>query len=132
MSKTIEQSEFGKGLAYCLGLFLAHAERMEKQIEQYRKLKEANPVVFRDDDSAEMWFNGAADHLFELQVESAPENLRPRMKLFQDKCLEWRLSYNNSPKATSDDVKWAIQEAKDLLREIDNAAGILTEKGSWE
>jgi len=48
------ESEFGKGLTYCIGLFLAHAERK---------------IDFGTDErSAETWFNGASDHLYEIDV----------------------------------------------------------------
>ena len=58
-------SEFGKGLCYCIGLFLAHAEREVK--------------TERD---AGLWFNAASDHLIELQVEDAPKSVRNRLKEF--------------------------------------------------
>jgi len=104
-------SEFGTGLTYCLGLFLAHAERSR----------------FKDDYG--MWFNGAADHLFDLKTDGLTDNaLKDRIKVFQNKCLDWRL---DRP-VTNDDYHWAIQEAKDLLRLIDSHFGIETEKGEWE
>ena len=35
-------SEFGKGLAYCLGLFLAHAERYSSDLKKHQKNAENN------------------------------------------------------------------------------------------
>ena len=111
------ESEFGKGLCYCLGLFLAHADRGER---------DGSCIG-----CAEMWFNGAADHLFELQAESAPPEIRGRVSEFQDKCLAWRLCFDG-PEATKEDKAWAIQEAKDLLLLIDQHNGVPVCKGSWE
>lgn len=128
-----EQSEFGKGLCYCLGLFLAHAERINKYKESYERMAIENPELFTVNDAAEMWFNGAADHLFDFQDEFAPnDELKKRCLAFKDKCLDWRLSFGDKSKATIEDVHWALQEAKDILREIDTAHKVPSEKGSWE
>lgn len=126
-------SEFGKGLCYCLGLFLAHADRIHSQLETYSNLRKANPDLFKEDSAVEMWFNGAADHFFEFQPDSAPTSaLRRRCKELGKLCLKWRLPLYGDKKPTIDDAVWAIQEAKDLLRLIDEANGIPTEKGQWE
>ena len=106
-------SEFGKGLTYCLGLFLAHAER-KKYLDDYG-----------------VWFNGSADHLYEIDPSTLPSRLKGRVNKFQNKCLEWRLSFATQ-KPTKDDFEWAIQEAKDLLRLIDKNFGVKTKKGEWE
>lgn len=114
-------SEFGKGLTYCLGLFLAHAERLKD-----KKVKEILG------ESEDLWFNGASDHLYELQIpENLPADLSNRLAILRDKCLEWGHGYKES-KATKQDRDWSIQETKDLLREIDSFYGIKTEKGDWE
>lgn len=106
-------SEFGKGLTYCLGLFLAHAERS----------------IYLDDYG--MWFNAAADHLYEIQSSGLPKRLGNRIDKLQNRCLSWRLDLGGQ-KATKKDYDWALQEAKDLLRLIDKNNGVKTEKGSWE
>lgn len=129
-SDTIE-SEFGRGLTYCLGLFLAHAERLDEMIEGYKPLHEKNPGLFNEDHAVEMWFNGAADHLFELEVDSGPPELRGRITTFQSRCLQWRLTMGGNP-ATREDALWAIQEAKDLLRLIDEANGVPVCRGNYE
>ena len=108
------ESEFGKGLTYCLGLFLAHAERVNKS--------------FSEKDRYGMWFNAAGDHVFDLQTEKAPnKSLVKRCKKFRGKVLTWRME-----KATKSDFSWAIQEAKDLLRLIDRANNVPTQGGRWE
>lgn len=118
-------SEFGKGLTYCLGLFLAHAERWAG-----KKGKELEKIM--KDDFSELWFNSASDHLCELQIpESLPKVLRARLTLLRDKAIHWGHNFK-PPKATKRDMSWAIQEAKDLLRLIDKHWGIETKKGKWE
>ena len=111
-----EQSEFGRGFAYCIGLFLAHAER--KQVE----------LDGRTDYG--LWFNSAADHLFELEI---PENfsLHEECKNWQKLCLDWSLSLQCS-KPDKEDFKYAIDSAKKFLLEWDKQCGISATKGDWE
>lgn len=109
-------SEFGKGLTYCLGLFLCHSER------DY--MKETDRII----NNIGLWFNGAGDHLFELQIPiSLPFDIRVRLKEFKDKVITWRCS-----EPTKENKEWAIREAKDLLRLLDEHIGIKTSKGDWE
>lgn len=108
-------SEFGDGYAYCLGLFLAHAERAA----EYKK---SNIL------DASMWFNGAADHIAGLQVPATlPDVKRQQIEAFRDKCLKYRIE----PCAWKD-VTVALDEAKKMLLEWDLHCGIAAEKGDWE
>ena len=118
-------SEFGKGLTYCLALFLCHSER---------------DYLITEDDIAKgiinkphMWFYGAADHLYDLQIPAnLPKDLKKRLKEFKSKVLSWRLPFNAAKNATKEDRWWAIQEAKELIRLIDNHFGVKTQKGDFE
>ena len=112
-----KESDFGKGLTYNLGLFLAHAERPQMEIHG------------KDDYS--LWFNGAADHLYEIEIPVIfKDKLKDRIFKFQSKCLDWRLAMYGT--VTEKDFKWAINEAKSLLLEIDKTMGIDTIKASWQ
>jgi len=117
------ESEFGKGLTYCLGMFLAHAERNRK-----------TNTVLDEKDLAGMWFNGASDHLYEMEApETLPEELQERLQKFRSLMLDrGHGSGLLSKRFTEEDVASSIQEAKDLLRAIDEHFGIPTIKGSWE
>ena len=99
-------SEFGKGLTYCIGLFLAHAER--------------------SDEICSLWFNGAADHLYELEI---PDNfiLKKECLEWQEKCLRWRLK-----KYTEKDKIWALKQAIKFLLAWDKQNNIPCEKGDYE
>lgn len=61
------RSEFGKGLAYCLGLFLAHADRLRSEKQTYKHsdhesiAKELGATYSMIE--VERWFSGAAEHL---------------------------------------------------------------------
>lgn len=109
-----EESEFGKGLTYCIGLFLAHAER----------------DIHNDDYG--LWFNGASDHLYELDTFTIKDDdLKKRLEEWKSTILHWGHGFS-PPLATKEDFQWSIQQAKDFLREIDNTIGAETTKGSWE
>jgi len=116
--KSKSTSEFGKGLCYNLGLFLAHAER------EIQSSKEGMSVA--------LWFNGAGDHLFDLVIPpDFPKELRDRLIKFQGRVLSNRNSFFDIELPKSEQTE-CLQEAKDLLRAIDNFHGIKTEEGEWE
>jgi hypothetical protein len=122
------KSEFGKGLTYCLGLFLAHAERYRFDKQIYAKAGRA----YIDDHVALSWFNGASDHLYELDTSRVRDAaLKARLEALKDKALEFGHGF---PKvnATEKDVEWAIAEAKACLLEIDRQLGVPAVKGSYE
>lgn len=107
-------SDFGKGLTYCLGMFLAHEQ---DQISDARN-------------DYTMWFAAASDHLIDLQTSGdLTAELKKRLQELRDKSLEWR---RLGTVATKEDKLWAIGEAKNLLIEIDKLLGVETEKGEWE
>ncbi len=110
-----ETSEFGKGFTYCIGLFLAHQHMMES----YQK------------ESPYLWFNGASDHLFELQIR---DNF-----VLKDACLAWKeevldLGHGRGlmEKGNFDDIAWSLNKAKEFLMAWDKQCGIDVEKGRWE
>lgn len=125
-----ETSEFGQGLTYCLGLFLAHAERHNG----------IGGIIRPSDDAIRAamvsgWFNGASDHLYDLVIpETLPKELRERLSAFQTECLDLGHGRGLFNPVTNwvEKIDWALQEAKDLLRAIDEANGIHTIKGGWE
>jgi len=129
-------SEFGKGCAYCLGLFLCHAERPQLFSEKLKEtMNEAHKKVRTkkewDDHEAEIWFNGSSDHLYELQVpENIPASTQKRLRRLQKKAIHWGHGFQND--CNGEDKVWAIEEAKNLLRLLDHNHGIKTLKGQWE
>lgn len=130
------KSEFGKGLCYNLGLFLAHEERYMKYKIDFEKIRITNKDkrsqdYFSEGYAVEMWFNGASDHLYELQYSYAPKKLRKRIQTFQQKCLLFGHGFLKK-KPTEKEYKWAIQEAKELLLLIDKANKVPVIKGDFE
>ena len=125
MKKT---SEFGKGLVYCLGLFLSHAERYKYQKEEYERMGVSNEFI---SNQPKMWFNGASDHLYEIEIpKKINKELRDRIRSFQDRCLDYGHGFKSNVKEKY--VTWSIQEAKDLLFEIDKLLEIKPIKATWD
>jgi len=111
-------SEFGKGFAYCLGLFLAHAER----------------TLYGDklDGDESLWFSGAGDHVFELctDPEVLGNDIALKAKSFRQFVLSRRYSFDNI--VPKEDVYEAIKQAKHLLFLWDVAKGVDCAKGDYE
>ena len=116
------ESDFGKGLTYCIGLFLGHVCMFEG------KTKEALGNHY-----ATSWFNAASDHLYELEIgPSVDDELKADILEWRKKVLHWGHSFP-MPEATEKDVEWAIEKAKYFLREIDEKLlGVEAIKGQWE
>lgn len=123
--KPEEESEFGRGYVYCLGLFIAHEWK-------YFEMKENAAKDNHCYNRAANWFNGAADHLYELEIPSAlPDEKQNQIKAFKNRCLAFRLCMDGE-KCDWSDCQAAIDEAKDLLREWDVFLNIPSVKGSWQ
>ncbi|MCK9326396.1 MAG: hypothetical protein M0P69_12965 [Bacteroidales bacterium] len=100
-------TEFGKGFTYCIGLFLAHAER-------------------EDTGSCGLWFNAAADHLYELEIPKKFK-FKKECEEWQNKCLDLRLNKANKKQKT-----WAIDMAKTFLLAWDRQCGIDCCEAEWK
>ena len=119
-----EKSEFGCGLTYCIGLFLCHAERDYLMTE--------NDVERGIINKPSLWFYAAADHLFDLQIPRfLPKELKERIRKWKSKVIGWRLPMTVEGHSTQEDKIWAINEAKELLRLIDEHFKIKTCKGDF-
>ncbi len=118
----VETSEYGSGLCYCLGLFLAHAGDLDRRRQHYRS------VGHFDSEAFERWMAGGYDHLSELQIEAAPPGIRGRVEEFVNKCLEFVEPLDLDKLLTLDEAEWTIREAKELLRLIDESHGVATKR----
>ena len=115
------ESEFGRGFTYCIGLFLAH------QFMHSEDLGKPSNSYFSNE---WMWFNGASDHLYELEI---PDNfvLKAECKKWADKVLD--LGHGKDLlSAKQEDIDWALEQARKFLLAWDKQCGINTEKGHWE
>jgi len=105
-------SEFGKGFIYCIGLFLMHAERTEPFLNE----------------NYGIWFNAAADHLFELQIpKNLPTEFKTKIEMWQNQAIKFRLT-----DATQKDYEESLTVAKEILMEYDNFYDVDVIKGQYE
>jgi len=121
-----EQSDFGRGFTYCLGLFLAHEwkkheDKIAEIILNEKGIKTSYAMLF---------MSGAGDHMFDFEAEAAPSQIKERCVNLKEKVLKWRIDLANE--CTWESVDWALKEAKDILREYDKIQGFNTCKAEWE
>ncbi len=110
-------SEFGQGFSYCLGLFLCHVGDIDK-------------VSILSHSHLNLWFYGASDHLFGLETDHLPKELKQRADKFVGFCMARRLPTKQQVKL--EDITWAIQEAKDILLAYDIHLNIPTTKAVYD
>jgi len=122
---TEETSTYGKGFTYCIALFLGHKDR-----PAYDGMKE-----FMDKQPKSMgnywfmWFNAAADHLYEMEIpEELPAKLKRDIRKWRGKCLGWRLDTT----VNKHNFNYAIRKAKEFLMEIDRRMGVEPMQGEYE
>lgn len=120
-----EQSEFGRGFVYNLILFAEH----------FGRANEWTPESMPESMAAGLFFNGASDHLYELEI---PEQFKKKKlgKLAKE-LQDFALSIGHGPRMMDntvkrDDIKKVIRMTKDLGLLIDKELGITPEKGQWE
>jgi len=109
------KSEFGKGFFYNLFLFAKHFER-EKYEHQGNK-------------DYMLWFNGAADHFFELQIPKQFKNteISELAKWIKDTGLEYRYASIVTQKQFSE----FFNKCEELMILIDKELGIKPIKADW-
>lgn len=112
------KTEFGRGYATCLFLFLGHTRRLGRDVLIYRSLQsQAGREYFTDERAVEMWANGAADHLVEIQ---APRRGITREDVEQSRELRDRVwgagrQYMREPAMSPAQARQWIKVAENLL-----------------
>jgi len=132
-----EQSEFGKGFIYCIGLFLVHAAKYQEMLVQYKEMAEKNPDLFSEAGATSMWANGASDHFYEFTIPDAFRKANPEMTRRAEEMKRIALDMGhgnglmNKHKYGREDVFKLIKTAKDLCLAIDQWLGIKCKKAEW-
>lgn len=120
------KSQFGRGFAVCLVQFVNHAARLDEYDREYRELARTSQITRRDgsemwrpEDAAEMWANGAADHLIDLLH---PRGItRPDWALAQhiaDRSYRIGRTYYPGDNGTPDECRTLLDHARTLLSKI--------------
>lgn len=129
------KTQFGMGLTYNLGLFLAHEKDDYVWGQKKEELKKSTSM--NEEHMTEMWFNSSSDHLYDLEISKKfPLKLQKKIRLFQDKCLNWGHGFGiggwKYGKPNQKSVEWALEEARTILREIDKFLKIKSKKGDFQ
>ena len=135
-------AQFGSGLCYSLGLFLAHEGNFKYVLAEVEMLASDGALQFTDEErrnpakalavierlAAIRWFSHSVNPLRNLVMPpTLPEALRRRLQAFRDKCVRWSLSERSAQPGVKQ-VAWALNEARELLRQIDELHNVRTIK----
>lgn len=130
MEEEKQESEFGAGLIYPIGLFLMHAER--KTISDAAISKKIYGDNWENKEWS-MWWYCAADHLFELEIpDFLPESLQQKIRGLQSVAMTYRLPMDGDKPDNKEKAHEAMKMAKEILFEADKLIGVKPIKGSWE
>ena len=124
-----QESEFGAGLLYPIGLFMMHAER--KTISDEAVSKKIYGDNWKNKEWS-MWWYAAADHLFEMEIpDSLPDDIKNKANTLQGIAMAYRLPMEDK-RDNEEKAQEALKLAKEILFEADKLIGIKPIKGSWE
>ena len=118
-----------------LRLFVAEEAALDRHLDEMRRLAEDGALRLTPSERMDVerrseiverlaairWFSLAAVHLYDLRMpRGLPQHLQRRLKVLQRCCLRgsFPLSVNTGP--SKGDVEWAVGEAKELQRLVDN------------
>ena len=128
----MEESEFGKGLVICLVKFAEHRRQWYEQKKLNEDMRKKYPGLFSESDAVEMHFNGASDHLYEIEVPEKwkESELGRKVKELQDFGLEIGHGFTEK-NWTEDDVTKAYTLCQEIALLIDEELGLEPQIGQW-
>ena len=128
------ESEFGKGLVICLIKFAEHVERWGRIKSDYKKLKEKKSELTSFDEAYAVWlfFNGASDHLYEIEIPAQWENSKLADKVKELQEFGLGIGHNDlERKGTEFDVIKARDMYREIALMIDRELGLEPDIGMW-
>lgn len=127
-----DESEFGKGLVICLVKFAEHRDRWSGQKRLYEEMREKHPDSFSLSSAVEMHFNGASDHLYEIEIPEGWKNTKigKLVKELQRYGLEMGHGFTKK-NWTEEDVTKAYSICQEIALLIDKKLGLKSEIGQW-
>lgn len=139
------ESEFGKGLIICLVKFAEHFGRWQQYKQEYKRIREENkleialqilqnkPGIYSESDAVESFFNGASDHLYEIEVPEEWKNteIAKKVKELQDLGLKIGHVFIHSRKYSEADVLKAHNLCREIALLIDKKIGLNPNLGMW-
>jgi len=140
------ESGFGKGLVICLVKFAEHLSGWRSFKENYRQMRDNNkleialqklqnqPGMFSESQAVELFFNGASDHLYEIEVPKNWEKLKIGKKVKELKSLGLEIGhgFHHDKRYSEADIFKAYDLCYEIALLIDKKIGFIKpEIGKW-
>jgi hypothetical protein len=141
------QSEFGKGLVICLVKFAEHAHRWQTIKKEYEDLRnfqnktdrmitkiETGKESFSESRAVQMFFDGAYDHLREIEVPDAWKNTEITTKI--DELVAYSVQikhdwFEENGSYSEKDVFKTLELCQEIALLIDKQIGLTPDIGKW-
>lgn len=131
MKGKTKTSEFGKGFIYNLILFAKHCEGIRERTQLYEGMRKKYPKLFSEDEAYQIWFNGASDHFYELEIPERFINTEIG-NIAQDlKERTLYLGHGFMRKATKKDFDEVFKKLERLGMLIDKELGLEPIEAEW-
>lgn len=135
------QKQFGSGFCYSLALFLSHEMNVKYVLAEVDLMAADGALRFEGSLSinekairntverlaATRWFSSAVQPLRNLQFgQGTPRVVRQRADRLRQQAIAWALPSSPSKAPTLVNVQWALEEAKEIIRQVDELHGVPT------
>ncbi len=142
LSPTSNAHGYGSGLCYSLALFLTHEANFKYSIAEVEMMAAEGALSFDERERVDVehvrnvtqrlaairWFTHAVHPIRNLVIpDSLPASIRHRLTALQQKCVACTLPEHDG-QPTPKDVAWALDETRELLRQIDEFHDVATVK----
>ena len=128
----MEESEFGKGLVICLVKFAEHRWKWYSDKGLYEEMHEKYPDSFSESHAVEMHFNGASDHLYEIEVPTPYQRTKLGRKVKELQKFGLEMGHGFTRKEwTEADVEKAYTMCQEIALLIDKKLGLEPQIGTW-
>jgi len=127
-----EQSEFGKGLVICLVKFAEHWWKWIEIKQHHEEMRAKCKDLFSESSGIESFFNGASDHLYEIEVPKAWEGseIDVKVKELQSRGLKIGHGFTGE-KWTERDFEECYVLCREIALLIDKQIGLEAQLGNW-
>lgn len=128
----MKESEFGKGLVICLVKFAEHRMRWMAEKPMREKMRQINPKIFTMSHDIEMHFNGASDHLYEIEIPKVWRRKRLGKMIKELQAFGLKIGHGFSKTEwTEDDLEKAYNMCQEIALLIDKELGLKPQIGQW-
>ncbi|MBI2449620.1 hypothetical protein HYV49_04965 [Candidatus Pacearchaeota archaeon] len=147
-------NQFGRGLTYSLGLFISYEGNFERYLSEAlvietndlfewpydprkadpktrataeKKIRKVKKKI--EGPTSVRWFSESEIYIRNIEIPTSLHNeIQERLRELRTKCHNWAFPKDTEKFPKSENVYWALEEAKELLRLIDEHHGIKTFK----